>query len=177
MLSKTAHRIDREHRIIRALAGTKVPVPRTYCLCENTEVLGTAFYIMEYLDGRIFEDASFPGVSERERTQMWRDAVQVLARLHGIQPDSVGLADYGKASGFYNRQLKTLSAISASQAGVVDVETGRVVGKLPHFNETVTFLGEPANQPSSRSTLIHGDFKIDNLVYHKTKPEVIGILE
>ena len=107
----------------------------------------------------------------------WHDAIRVLARLHRIQPASIGLEDYGKPAGFYDRQLKTLSTISASQAGTVDIETNQLVGPLPHFEDLVAFLKSAESQPSSRSTLVHGDYKIDNLVYHKTEPRIIGILE
>jgi len=107
----------------------------------------------------------------------WHDAVRTLAKLHRIAPSSVGLASFGKPSGFYNRQIKTFSSISSSQAKAVDVETKRPVGKIPHYEDTVDFLRDPKTQPHDRGTLIHGDYKIDNLVYHKTEPRVIGILE
>ncbi len=154
-----------------------MPVPKAYCLCEDVAVVGTAFYIMEFLDGRIFEDPSFPGVTAQERNDMWHDAVKTIAKMHRVDPTSVNLSNYGKHGGFYNRQLKTFSTISASQAQVVDVEDKHKVGNIPHFQDIVAFLRDPNTQPKDRSTLIHGDYKIDNLVYHKTKPRVIGILE
>lgn len=107
----------------------------------------------------------------------WRDAVRTLASLHRVTPSKHGLSDFGKASGFYARQIKTLTTISASQAQAVDKETGRPVGKIPHFDDMVTFFQDSRTQPVDRSCVIHGDYKIDNLVYHKTKPRVIGILE
>lgn len=100
-----------------------------------------------------------------------------MAKLHRLSPAAVGLSDFGKPSNFYNRQLKTFGAISESQAQAVDLETQVAVGKIPYFDEMATFFRDPATQPKDRATLIHGDFKIDNLVYHKTKPRVIGILE
>lgn len=177
LLSKTAHQVEREFRIIHALESTDVPVPRTYCLCEDTTVIDTAFYLMEFLDGRIFEDASFPGVNAEERNQMWQDAVTTLAKLHRVSPSSVGLSSFGKPSGFYNRQIKTFSTISAAQAQAVDVETKTPVGNIPHYEDVVEFLEDPKTQPQDRGTLIHGDYKIDNLVYHQTEPRVIGILD
>ena len=176
-MSKTAHQVEREYRIIHALERTDVPVPKAYCLCEDVAVVGTPFYIMEFLDGRIFEDPSFPGVTGRERNDMWHDAVKTIAKMHRVDPASVDLSSYGKHAGFYNRQLKTFSTISASQAQVVDVEDKHAVGNIPHFQDIVAFLRDPNTQPKDRSTLIHGDYKIDNLVYHKTEPRVIGILE
>ncbi|KAI4131846.1 MAG: hypothetical protein LQ338_001036 [Usnochroma carphineum] len=177
LLSKTAHQVEREYRIIHALGPTDVPVPRTYCLCEDGNIIGTPFYIMEFLDGRIFEDASFPSVSADERHEMWNDAIRTLGKIHRLSPASVGLSDYGKPSGFYDRQLKTLSTISESQAEAVDVDTKIAVGKIPRFDDMVAFFRDPDTQPKDRATLIHGDYKIDNLVYHQTEPRVIGILE
>ncbi|KAI9845776.1 MAG: hypothetical protein M1838_001537 [Thelocarpon superellum] len=177
LLSKTAHQVEREYRIIHALEQTDVPVPKAYCLCEDAGVVGTPFYIMEFLDGRIFEDASFPGVRPSERTEMWNDAIRTLAKLHRIPPASVGLSDFGKASGFYSRQIKTFKSISLSQAASIDVDTQQAVGKIPHFDDMVSFFSAPATAPPDRGTLIHGDYKIDNLVYHRTEPRVIGILD
>ena len=194
LLSKTAHRVEREFSVLRALESTDVPVPKAYWLCEDTTVIGTAFYVMDFLDGRIFEDASFPGVSAEQRIQMlvdqnasllstiltkfrWRDAIITLAKLHRVSPSSVGLSSFGKPLGFYNRQIKTLSTISIAQAQTVDVDTQTPVGTTPHYKDIVEFLQDPKTQPRDKGSLIHGDYKIDNLVYHKTEPLVIGILE
>ncbi|KAL8798587.1 MAG: hypothetical protein Q9182_006540 [Xanthomendoza sp. 2 TL-2023] len=177
LLSQTAHQVEREYRIIHALQGTDVPVPKTYCICEDSKVIGTPFYIMEFLDGRIFEDASFPNMAADERRAMWRDAIRTIAKLHRLAPAAVALSDFGKPSNFYDRQLKTFSTISESQAQAVDVETHIAVGKIPHFDEMATFFHDQRTQPEDRATLIHGDYKIDNLVYHKTEPRVIGILD
>ncbi|SLM40057.1 aminoglycoside phosphotransferase [Lasallia pustulata] len=177
LLSKTAHQVEREYRIIHALEKTDVPVPKAYCLCVDEGVIGTAFYIMEFLDGRIVEDASFPEVGPEERREMWHDAIRTLAKLHRVDPSFVNLLNFGKPSGFYNRQIKTLGTISTSQAQVVDIESKQPVGKIPHFDDMVSFFGDPKTQPKDRGTLIHGDYKIDNLVFHKTEPRVIGILD
>lgn len=107
----------------------------------------------------------------------WRNAICTLAKLHCVDSASVGLSDFGKSSGFYNRQIKTLSTIAAAQAQVIDAETKVPVGKIPHFDKMVAFFSNPVAQPKDRSTLVHGDYKIDNLVFHKTEPRVIGILE
>lgn len=177
LLSKTAHQVEREYRIIHALEKTDVPVPQTYCLCEDAAIIGTPFYIMEFVDGRIFEDASFPAVRADERREMWYDAVRTLAKLHRLSPALFGLSNFGKPSGFYNRQLKTFSTISDSQAKTIDVETGIAVGQIPYFKDMVAFFSNPETQPRDRGTLIHGDYKIDNLVFHRTEPRVIGILD
>ncbi|KAI9803481.1 MAG: hypothetical protein M1825_001824 [Sarcosagium campestre] len=179
LLSKTAHQVEREYRIIHALEATDVPVPKAYCLCEDERVIGTAFYIMEFIDGRIFEDPSLPGVNATERTEMWHSAIRTLAQLHRLDPlsSTVGLADFGKPSGFYDRQIRTLGSVSASQARTVDVETQQAVGAIPHLDGLLSFFSRRATQPRDRGTLVHGDFKMDNLVFHATEPRVVGILD
>ena len=94
-----------------------------------------------------------------------------------MDPASVGLSNFGKPSGFYNRQIATFGTISESQAQAVDIVTHVPVGKIPHFDDIVAFFKNGRTQPKDRATLIHGDYKIDNLVFHKTEPRVIGILE
>lgn len=177
LLSKTAHQVDREYRIIHALGSTDVPVPKTYCLCEDDSVIGTAFYIMEFLDGRIFEDPSFPDVGPEERRALWHAAITTLAKFHRVSPASVDLTSFGKANGFYSRQVKTFGTISQAQATAVDVDTKEPVGKIPHFDEMSAFFADPKTQPKDRSGFVHGDYKIDNVVFHKTESRVIGILE
>lgn len=100
-----------------------------------------------------------------------------LASLHRVSPSSVNLSSFGKSSGFYNRQLKTFGTISLAQSSAIDVDTKLPVGKIPHFDDMVSFFSEKSFQPGDRATLIHGDYKIDNLVYHRTEPRVIGILD
>lgn len=132
---------------------------------------------MEFLDGRIFTEPDFKGVSAEERTEMWHDAIRTLAKLHRLDPKSIGLESYGKPSGFYDRQIKTFTALGDAQSKTKDVETGKEVGEVPRMKELVSFFGEKKLQPKDRGVPIHGDYKIDNLVYHKTEPRVIGILE
>lgn len=177
LVSQTAHKVEREHRVLHALEHTPVTVPKTYGLCEDESVVGTPFYIMEFLDGRIFEDFTMPGVGADERTALWREAIKTLARFHAVDYKKVGLEKFGKPSGFYNRQIQTWITICSSQAKAVDVETKEPVGQLPHFEETVRFFKNEKLQPKDQATLVHGDYKIDNLVFHKTEPRVIGILE
>lgn len=107
----------------------------------------------------------------------WYSAVTTLAKFHRVVPKEVGMEDYGKPSGFYNRQISTFNTISKAQADAVDKDTGEPVGKIPHQDELVAFFGDPKTQPKDRSTFVHGDYKIDNVVFHKTEPRVIGILE
>ncbi|TFB06261.1 putative acyl-CoA dehydrogenase IBR3 [Trichoderma ghanense] len=177
LLSKTAHKVEREYRVLHALEATDVAVPKTFCLCEDESVVGTPFYIMEFLDGRIFEDFLMPGVSPEERTALWREAVQTLARLHAVDVKQVGLEKFGRAEGFYARQTETWATICESQAKAVDVETGEPVGQLPHFEELVGFFRDERLRPRDRATLVHGDYKIDNLVFDRKEAKVIGILD
>ncbi|KAF2638758.1 phosphotransferase enzyme family protein [Massarina eburnea CBS 473.64] len=177
LVSKTAHKVEREYRILKALQETDVPVPHVYCLCEDDSIVGSPFYIMEFLDGRIVTEPHFSGVSEVERREMWHDAVRTLAKLHRLDPKSIGLESYGKPTGFYNRQIQTFTRLGEAQAQTKDVETGEQVGEVPRMQELVKFFGNTEKQPRDRGVPIHGDYKIDNLVYHKTEPRVIGILD
>ncbi|CAJ2513815.1 Uu.00g019340.m01.CDS01 [Anthostomella pinea] len=179
LLSQAAHKVEREHRILSALSSTPVPVPRTYCLCEDAGVLGTPFYVMSHVEGRIFEDAAMPSVSSpTERTALWRAAVTTLAALHAVDADAVGLGNFGKKGGFYARQLRTWRAICEAQAATRDVDTRAPVGAIPHFESLLEFFGEDADaMPRDRATLVHGDYKIDNLVFHPTEARVVGILD
>jgi aminoglycoside phosphotransferase (APT) family kinase protein len=103
--------------------------------------------------------------------------VRTLAKLHRIDPASIGLSTFGKPAGFYNRQINTFKQLGDAQSVAKDLETGQEVGKVPGFTELVQFFSDPNSQPKDRGNPIHGDYKIDNLVYHKTEPRVIGILE
>lgn len=140
-------------------------------------MIGTPFYVMSFLDGRIIEDPAIPGVSPAERRALWDEAVRTLARLHRVDTRAAGLTSFGKPSGFYDRQLATWRTICAAQAATKDVESGEPVGPLPRFEEMVSFFADKGLQPADKGTVIHGDYKIDNLVFHKTEPRVIGILE
>ncbi|KAJ6780205.1 hypothetical protein PWT90_01932 [Aphanocladium album] len=176
-ISKLSHRVEREYQVLAALENSDVPVPKAYMMCEDDSIIGTPFYIMEFLDGRIFEDTGIPGVSAEERAAIWQDAIKTLAKLHAIDPHEVGLEGYGKAGGFYKRQIRSWDAICSSQSKVVNAATKRPVGQLPYYAECMQFFQNASVQPRDRSCLVHGDFRIDNLVFHKTEPRVIGILD
>ena len=107
----------------------------------------------------------------------WKSAIETLAKFHSVKPASVGLESFGKPSGFYNRQLKTFATIQDAQASVRDKDTNEPVGKIPHYDDMVAFFSNPGLQPKDRGTFVHGDYKIDNVVFHKTEPRVIGILD
>lgn len=111
------------------------------------------------------------------KTTRWQDAVGTLAKLHRVNFRQVGLSNFGRADRFYERQIKTFHNLSLVQAEVTDMDTGERVGKLPYFHEMVAYFMDPKTQPRDRSTLVHGDYKLDNLVFHHTEPRVIGILD
>ncbi|KAL4961521.1 phosphotransferase family protein [Aspergillus stella-maris] len=177
LLSKTAHQVEREYRILNALRDTNVPVPKVYVLCEDETVIGTAFYIMEFLDGRVFTDPGMPGVTPEERGEMWRSAIEILINLHTLSYTPLGLKSLGKESNFYTRQLRTFTLLSRHQAKTLDIETNNPIGSLPYLEEMASFFMNPSTQPKDRTTLVHGDYKIDNLIFHKSEPRVIGVLD
>ncbi|KAI1386198.1 phosphotransferase enzyme family protein [Hypoxylon trugodes] len=178
LLSQAAHKVEREHRVIAALQSTNVPVPRAYCLCEDAKVLGTPFYIMSFVAGRIFEDAAIPEAkSPSERKALWRAAVEAIAALHTVDPKAVGLSTFGKSGGFYARQLNTWKQICDAQANTKDIETQQPVGEIPHMQDLVTFFRDEGLRPRDRVTLVHGDYKIDNVVFAAEESRVAGILD
>lgn len=109
--------------------------------------------------------------------QRWYEAVRTLSKLHSVDPKAVGLENFGRPSGYYDRQIKALTRVSEVQSKAVDVKTGAAVGPIPHYQDLISFFSQRSTQPKDRSTLVHGDYKIDNLVFHKTEPRVIGILD
>lgn len=107
----------------------------------------------------------------------WHDAVRTLAKLHRVNTKDVGLETFGRPNGFYSRQAKTLGTIMDAQAKVRDVDTGKAVGYMPHAEEMLAYFKELSTQPVDKGNIVHGDYKIDNVVFHKTEPRVIGVLE
>ncbi|CEN59944.1 hypothetical protein ASPCAL02385 [Aspergillus calidoustus] len=177
IVSKAAHRVDREYKILSALQATDVPVPRVYTFCQDDGVIGTPFYIMEFLDGRIFEDPAIPNVSPQDRSEIWHEAILALAKLHCVDTEEVGLENYGSRRDYFHRQIQTFSGIHQGQAAVVDSDTEQAVGEIQGFQKILKYLLKPSAQPEDRACLVHGDFKIDNLVFHPTENRVIGILD
>ncbi|KAJ2539386.1 hypothetical protein EV175_006352, partial [Coemansia sp. RSA 1933] len=175
LLSKTAHAVEREFRVLDALGRhTEVPVPRVYALCEDASVLGTPFYLMEFLEGRILADVRLPEVAPRLRPVYWEALVDVLALLHKVDYAAIGLADYGRQGGFYDRQLRSLSRVAEAQAAATD-KHGVRVGELPRLAQLTSWFARTACP--DETTIVHGDFKMDNVVWHPTQPKIIGILD
>ncbi|KAJ2928635.1 hypothetical protein H1R20_g8466, partial [Candolleomyces eurysporus] len=188
LLSSTAHQVEREYKVLAALhrhntnpgtpAEKKVPVPEPIILCEDGSVIGTPFYIMEFLDGRIFTDVRMLEVPPRDRQECFLSAIRALAALGSVDPHSVGLGNFGPSSDYFPRQIKSLSRVSAAQAEAVDIETGKKTGDIPSFNELVAWYRK--NLPDEKKLglrIVHGDYKLDNLIFHPTENRVIGILD
>ena len=178
LVSATAHKVEREHRVLAALSThTHLPVPRALALCADPAVLGTAFYLMTFVAGRIEHDPALPGAAPPRRARCWADAVRTLAALHAVDPAAVGLEAFGRPADFYPRQVATWKTIGAAQAAARDADTGEPVGALPRFDDMVAFFEDRRRQPPDRNGLVHGDYKIDNLVFDEREPRVVGILE
>jgi aminoglycoside phosphotransferase (APT) family kinase protein len=163
-----AHAIDREYRVITALGNQGFPVAKTYGLCEDESVIGTAFYVMEMVEGRIFWNTAFPEVSDAERPAYFDAMNATIAALHLIDPDAAELGDYGKPGNYFARQI---GRWSKQYEG--DVEAGRVAA----MDRLVEWL--PANIPPDepQPRVIHGDFRCDNMIFHATEPRVLAVLD
>jgi len=162
-----AHAIDREFRVLEALASTDVPVPRPVLYHAGEELLGTPFYLMERLDGRVFHDASLPGLTPHERRGIYFGMAEALAKLHAVRPDDVGLGDYGRPGNYFERQI----ARWTKQLRESPSE------RIPALEAVADWL--PAHLPDDDGhvSIAHGDFRLGNLLFHPNRPEVIGILD
>jgi aminoglycoside phosphotransferase (APT) family kinase protein len=165
-LLPSAHAVDREYRVIAALQDTAVPVPRAIAYCADPAVVGTPFYVMSYVPGRILRELTLPMLAPAERTALWLDAVSVLARLHAVDWRAVGLADFGRPGNYYARQLhRWVSQYRASETERIDA-----------MERLIAWL--PAHVPADdATTLVHGDFRIGNTVVHATEPRIVAVLD
>ncbi len=166
-LLKSAHAVDREFRVQRALAESDVPVTRVLHLCEDPGVIGSMFYVMEFRDGRIFWDAAIPEVDRAERTAIYDEMNRVLAALHSVDINAVGLTDFGKPGSYFERQYdRWCRQYRAS-------ETRRIEA----MEQLIGWLGQYLPEDDGRISLVHGDYRLDNMILHPEKPEVIAVLD
>ena len=165
-LLPSAHAVDREYRVITALHGTEVPVARTYCLCEDESVIGTIFYIMDYVHGRVLWDQTLPGMTPQQRRAIFEEMNRVIAALHRVDYERVGLADYGKPGNYIERQInRWIKQYRAS-------ETERIEA----MENLIEWL--PKNIPAGdETTIVHGDYRLDNTIFHPTEARMLAVLD
>jgi aminoglycoside phosphotransferase (APT) family kinase protein len=165
-LLPSAHAVDREFRIMRALAHSGVPVPQVIVLCEDPAVIGTAFMLMEYVQGRVFWDATLPGLEAAERLALYDELNRVIAALHAVDYGAVGLADYGRPGNYLKRQIDRWTRQYRAAATEPIEAMERLIEWLPaHVPE------------SDETTVVHGDYRIDNVIFHPTEPRILAVLD
>ncbi len=164
-LLSSAHQVDREYRAMKALAG-HIPVPVMRALCDDPDVIGTTFYVMDYLEGRIFRDATLPGLEPAERAAIYDDLNATLAKLHQVDFEAVGLGDYGRPGNYFERQVARWTR------QYKDAQTD----PIPAMDALIEAL--PARIPTDQSVSIaHGDYRLENVMFHPTEPRIIAVLD
>jgi aminoglycoside phosphotransferase (APT) family kinase protein len=165
-LLPSAHQVDREYRVMTALRDTGIPVPRTRLLCTDEGVIGTTFFVMDCIEGRVFRQPHLPGVAAEERAAIYEDMAGVLARLHGVNVAAAGLSDYGKPGNYYARQIARWSR------QYVAAKTDEIAA----MDRLMAWL--PANiPPGDETTIVHGDYRVENLIVHPTEPRIVAIVD
>lgn len=167
-LLPTAHAIEREYRVIGSLhSRSSVPVAKPHLLCTDESVIGSWFYVMDYVEGRIFWDTSFPGIQPVLRPRYFDAMNATLAQLHNTQPRTVGLEDFGRATQYMARQIRRWSKQYVEE---------EAAGRVPAMDKLMEWL--PANLPAQdESAIVHGDFRCDNMIFHPTEPRVVAIVD
>jgi len=166
VLLASAHAIDREYRVMRALQDSPVPVPRMLAYCDDDSLLGTPFFVMEFLRGRVLMDQSLPGMTPGERRAIYQEMRRVIAALHAVDYAAVGLADYGKHGNYVGRQIARWSRQCRAATVPITPAMERLMDWLPQYLPQ-----------DDETTLVHGDYRLDNLVLHPTEARVIGVLD
>lgn len=165
-LLPSAHAVDREYRIMSALAATDVPVPRTVLFHPEGDIIGTPFYLMERLEGRVFSQCALPGLTPQERRAVYFSMAETMARLHKVDWRALGLADYGRPGNYFERQIARWSRQWAMSKTRDNPDIDRLLAWLPR--------NIPADD---ETTIVHGDFRLGNLMFHPTEPKVIAVLD
>ena len=166
VLLQSAHAVDREFRVISALADTGVPVARSHVLCEDDSIIGTAFYVMDCIEGRVLWDPTLPGMTPAERMAIYDELNRVIAALHCVDPSAIGLDGYGKVGGYLERQVKRWT----SQYRAAETET------IPAMESLIAWL--PLHLPAEGPTrIVHGDYRLDNVMFHPTEPRILAVLD
>jgi aminoglycoside phosphotransferase (APT) family kinase protein len=166
-LLKSAHAVDREYRVLAALANTDVPVARVYHLCEDRDLIGSMFYVMEFCDGRIFWDSAIPEIGKTERSAIYDEMLSVLAVLHQVDIEKVGLSDFGKPGSYFERQYERWS----SQYRASELRP------IAAMETLISWLGEHLPDDDGRVSLVHGDYRLDNMIFDASRPTVIALLD
>jgi aminoglycoside phosphotransferase (APT) family kinase protein len=168
-LLPSAHAIEREFKVMRSLAGTDVPVAHMYALCSDESVIGRAFYIMEFMQGRVLWEQSLPGMSKPERSAIYDEMNRVIAALHRVDFKAQGLADYGKPGNYLERQIHRWSKQYVAS----------VTQPIPAMDHLIAWLPGhmPGSTHSALTSIVHGDFRLDNLVFHPTEPRILAVLD
>jgi aminoglycoside phosphotransferase (APT) family kinase protein len=165
-LLPSAHAVDREFRVMSALGRTNVPVPRMCALCDDPSVIGTAFYVMEYVEGRVLWDPTLPGMTRAQRAAHYDELNRVIAALHRVDVGAVGLSDYGKPGNYIERQVARWSRQYQAAGGE----------RIPAMDRLIEWL--PRHVPASdETTIVHGDYRIDNVIFHPSEPRVLAVLD
>jgi aminoglycoside phosphotransferase (APT) family kinase protein len=167
-LLKGAHAVEREARVLSALHGQGFPVARVHGLCTDETVIGTWFYVMEMVEGRIFWDATVPGVSREERAAIFDAMNATIAQLHMVDFVAAGLGDYGKPGNYFARQVARWSQ---------QYQADELAGRDPNMDRLIAWLEANLPQEDDAASVIHGDFRIDNLIFHPTEPRVLAVLD
>jgi aminoglycoside phosphotransferase (APT) family kinase protein len=165
-LLPSAHQVDREYRVMTALKTSGVPVPPTYVMCADEHVIGTPFFVMGCVDGRVFRQPHLPGVPASDRAAMYEDMADVLARLHAVDVGSVGLGDYGKPGNYYARQIARWSQQYVSAK----------TGDIPAMDRLMEWLPQHI-PPGDEIAIVHGDYRVENLIFHATEPRIVAIVD
>ncbi|MBV8502195.1 MAG: phosphotransferase family protein [Paucibacter sp.] len=169
-LLPSAHAIEREFAVMKALAGSEVPVPRMLALCEDESVIGRAFYLMEFMHGRVLWDQTLPTLSPSQRGDVYSELCRVIAALHRVDIDAVGLADYGKPGNYFERQIGRWSKQYQASITTPIEAMDRLMAWLP------AHMPDSALDPSEVA-IVHGDFRLDNVVFHPEEPRAIAVLD